>query len=650
MKKILTITLVVLFQSLYSQSVYDKYNYNTFPPFAGADTVSAFNGAAVVLERRISEIILNQENYFEEINVFHKKVRLETLTAIDRFNKIYIPMDRVLEVIEIKARFISPTGNITELKKGNIRKLENLENKGNFNTFAIEGAEIGGHVEYYYILRKKFNPYGTVYVQDNVPKAGVEIIFSFPEKLEYNIKSYNGFSEFISSKGENEGQILKSRSDFIPALEEEPYSYYKANLMRYDYTLAFNRHASSKRVYSWSIACNNLYSSIYLLNKKEKSAIAKLIKNLDIPAGNEETVIRFVENKIKSEINIVEDQIPESDLETILLEKVTDKYGAVKLFVAIFDALKIDNQLVLAGNNEDHPFDPQFNSFNFLDKQLIYFPGINKFLAPDDGSFRIGLIPAEVQDSYALFTQKVAAGANLETLSYKVGKLPLETHEMNADSIIQTVSVDLQNNNLKVKLKRVFTGNNAIGFQSFWYLINDEKKDEIVQSVFNLGDEHTTIEKWNALNDSPNDAGCNPMIWNIELTGTAHVESAGDELLIKIGETIGQQSELYQENNRQQPINMGFLRSYYRIIDFIVPEGYEVKNIADLNMNYTMESNKRISCRFISEAQQHGNTIRIIIDEYYADPYYPVERYEEFRKVINAAADFNKKNLLLGKK
>lgn len=92
--------MAILFQSLYSQSVYDKYNYNTFAQQAGADTVKAYNGAAVVLERRIAEIVLNRENYFEEISVFHKKVRLETLSAIDRFNKIYIPMDRVLEVMK----------------------------------------------------------------------------------------------------------------------------------------------------------------------------------------------------------------------------------------------------------------------------------------------------------------------------------------------------------------------------------------------------------------------------------------------------------------------------------------------------------------------------------------------------------------------
>lgn len=650
MKKVLTIALAILFQSLYSQSVYDKYNYNSFAQPTGADTVKAYNGAAVVLERRIAEIVLNRENYFEEISVFHKKVRLETLSAIDRFNKIYIPMDRVLEVIEIKARFISPGGNITELKKENIRKLENLENKGNFSTFAIEGAETGGYIEYYYILRRQFNPYGTVYIQDNVPKSGVEIIFAFPEKLAYNIKSYNGFPPFTGTKNENGLNILKSNAAFIPALEEEPYSYYKANLMRYDYTLAFNRYNSSKRVYSWSIACNNIYSSVYALSKKEKSAIARFIKNINVQAGDQETAIRTVENKIKTEINITEDRIPDRNLEKILIEKVTDEQGAIKLFVAVYDALKINNQLVIAGNNEDHPFDPQFNGFNFLEKQLIYFPDIKKYLVPEDNSYRLGVLPAEIQGSYALFTHKVSVGSEMETLSYKVDRLPQESHEMNADSIKINVSVDLQNKNLNAEMRRVFTGNNAMGFQSFWYLINDDKKEEIVQSVFNLGDEHTIIHKWKVTNDSPNDVGVNPMIWNIELTGNAHVELAGDELLIKIGETIGKQSELYQENIRQQPINMGFVRSYFRIIDFIIPEGYEVKNIADLNMNYSMEVNNRISCKFISEAKQEGNKIRIIIDEYYSDSNYPVEKYEEFRKVINAAADFNKKNLLLSKK
>ena len=49
-------------------------------------------------------------------------------------------------------------------------------------------------------------------------------------------------------------------------------------------------------------------------------------------------------------------------------------------------------------------------------------------------------------------------------------------------------------------------------------------------------------------------------------------------------------------------------------------------------------------CR--TEAQ---NTLIIICEESYTELSYPKERFEEYRSVINAAADFNKKTILLSK-
>lgn len=62
--------------------------------------------------------------------------------------------------------------------ENNIKQIENLENVGDVKTFVIEGAEAGGQIEYYYILRKEFNPYGGFYVQDETPRANVEVTFA----------------------------------------------------------------------------------------------------------------------------------------------------------------------------------------------------------------------------------------------------------------------------------------------------------------------------------------------------------------------------------------------------------------------------------------------------------------------------------------
>jgi hypothetical protein len=135
----------------------------------------------------------------------------------------------------------------------------------------------------------------------------------------------------------------------------------------------------------------------------------------------------------------------------------------------------------------------------------------------------------------------------------------------------------------------------------------------------------------------------------LDLQSKSLIEDAGEDLLIKIGETIGRQSELYQENQRMLPISVGILHDYYRKITLTIPQGFKVDNLNDLNMHVEMKTDGKTGCIFTSEATLAGNQLTIISKEYYLEPGYPASRYEEFRKVINAAADFNKKTLLLRK-
>lgn len=52
---------------------------------------------------------------------------------------------------------------------------------------------------------------------------------------------------------------------------------------------------------------------------------------------------------------------------------------------------------------------------------------------------------------------------------------------------------------------------------------------------------------------------------------------------------------------------------------------------------------------FKSSYKQEGNKIIIFVEEEYINIQYPKEKYEEFKAVINAAADFNKVTLVLEK-
>jgi hypothetical protein len=650
MKRILTFLLILLSTGLCAQTEFESYTWNTVSAKNQPDTIKSVEGSVIMLERRITELYTNKENVFEEIYVYHKKIKVESHQAVDEQNKIYIPIRDVIEIIKMEARFIAPNGKITDLKKESIKEVENLENKGNFKTFAIEGVEVGGQIEYFYILRKKLTPHGGIYIQDDVPKGDVSVIFAFPSKLSFLIKSYNGFPDFQLTTNENGKSYMQASAGYIPSLRSERYAYYKANLMRYEFTLAYNYYTSALRVYSWSKACSNIYANLIPLKKNEESAVHSWIKKMKIPETDLISKIRFIENRVKSEISISEDLKQEMDLEEVIKLKQSSKHNATRLFVALFQAENIGFEVVVTGDMETQPFDPEFNGFNYLDNYLIYFPSINAYISPDDLNYRMGVIPNNYEGGFGLFMHPVSYNEKLNTMAYDIKQIPASTHLQNTDSMYQVINIDIDQAQLRVKANRAFYGDVARNFQSFWHVADKDRKEEIVKVVFNMGSENTIINSYSVEHDSPENIGLNPIIWDLDITANSLVENAGNDIIVKIGETIGTQSELYQPTTRKLPIDVGVLRNYYRKIIFNIPDGYVVTNPTDLNMNIEMLNNGKTSCIFTSEAEVTNNQLIIISTEYYSESKYPVGRYEEFRRVINASADFNKKTILLKKK
>ncbi len=649
MKRLLTITLILLSAGLLAQSEYETYAWNTVPPRNQTDTIKSVDGTVVLLERRITEVYVSPNDILEEIFVFHKKIKVESHQAVNEQNKIYIPVHNVIDFIKIEARFISPGGKISNLKAESIKEVENLENKGNFRTFVIEGAEVGGQIEYFYILRKKLNPYGSVYIQEDVPKGDVQVIYAYPSKLGFLIKSYNGFPDFVLSSDDKGKNYLKSNAGYIPSLRTEAYAYYKANLMRYEFTLAYNNYVSSLRQYSWSKACSNLYPNLIVLKKNEESAVRSWIKKLNIPERDLSTKVRYIENRIKSEISISEDMNQDLDLAEIIKLKQSGKHDALRLLLAILQAENIRFEIVLTSDMEVQPFDPEFNCFNFLDTYLVHIPEINAYIAPSDPLYRMGIIPSICQGEFALFMHPISYNEELNTLAYDIRQIPSATCYENTDTMFQVINVDFDQAELKVKSRRAFYGDVARNFQSFWHYTDDKRKAEILPLMFNMGSENTHINSYSVINEKPENIGLNPIIWDLDITASALVENAGDDIVVKIGETIGTQSELYQATTRKLPIKIDVLRNYYRNIVFNIPAGYKVANPTDLNMHVEMLNNGKTSCIFTSESKIVGNQLIIISKEYYSESEYPVSRYEEFRSVINAAADYNKKTLILKK-
>lgn len=85
-------------------------------------------------------------------------------------------------------------------------------------------------------------------------------------------------------------------------------------------------------------------------------------------------------------------------------------------------------------------------------------------------------------------------------------------------------------------------------------------------------------------------------------------------------------------------------------IRFDIPEGYSVKNLDAIKFNTVMTEYGQPTCYFKSDYETIGNkTVVVKINEDYKEIFYPKSSFQEFRKVVNASADFNKVVLVFGK-
>ena len=109
---------------------------------------------------------------------------------------------------------------------------------------------------------------------------------------------------------------------------------------------------------------------------------------------------------------------------------------------------------------------------------------------------------------------------------------------------------------------------------------------------------------------------------------------------------IGIQENLYQENERIHPINNGHGNVFSRSLLVDVPKHYEVVNLDEFNYEFKEQLDSTNAMSFTVKSVLLDSVISVQIEESYPNLNISVEKYESFRKIINAAADFNKKVLI----
>lgn len=609
-------------------------------------------GAVILYENRAMNYFYDKNNTLMSYDIFHKTIKVYTQKEIDQNNRIYIKKRENEEIIEIGARFISKEGKITEVNKSNIKTIDNLESDGNYRILAIEGAEPEGIIDFYYVIKKRPSFYGGYYLQSNIPKLDLNFTIVLPQNLKMVTKSYNGLPEMNDTIIEKEQKrIYTIKNTAIPELEEERFSQYNASLQRIEYVICYNYAINKTRFYTFNEAAQKFYEDVFSIEKKEKKAVKDLLKEIRISSKmSTEDKIRKIELYVKIHFSYIENNSPSFvKLDKIYENKQANSSGFNRLFANLFRESEIEVQPLLTCNRRECELDKNFDAWNNLNDNLLYFPEIDKYMIPDHWAYRLGLIPDDFIDNNGLFFKLTKVG-DIESFIPEIRRIPVQPYHANTDSLFLEVKLKDELSNTQSKLRRVLTGYVAQSLQPYLKVMKKEAKNEILKHYAELKLENVSKSDIKLFNTEPEDFYVKPLIIVNSFDYQGFVEKAGNNILIKVGEMIGPQSELYNENKpRKLEVVNRHNRLYYRKITIDVPSGYKIGNLENIIMNVSSDDGKTPTAAFISKAEIVNNMLVIEILEYYSQLRYPPQQYENFRGVINAAADFNKKTIVMTK-
>lgn len=587
-----------------------------------------------------------------QYNYLYKLIKVADDKGIETFNKIYIPVYRNSEINDIKARVITAAGKVIDVPASKIKD-EEIEGS-RYRFFAMEGLDKGSEIEYSYVIKRSPGYFGSETFQtSSTPYLKVNISLVVPKHLKFEAMGFNGL-KILKDSIIDENRVIAAYSDNIPELDEEKYGLREPFLQRLDYKLNYNlSNNANVKMYTWNEVGRNIYRNLTNLTDKEKKAVNKFVNAADIPENaNEETKIRLLEDYLKNKINIDEKLVSENaeNIEAILKTGNTNNFGAARFMIAVLENKSIRYQVVFPSVRNQLPLVEDLENWNRIQELVLYFPGTQKFLQPSSVILRYPYIDPYWAATRGLFL-KITTIGDVTTAIAKFDTIPMEPFDQHAHDMEVFVKLDATGDSLIIESKQILRGYAATVYRPIWAFLPVDKQQEAVKEIITSVAKSENIQNIKTENTKFTDIWDNkPLI----ISGTIHtgelLDKAGNKLLFKIGELIGPQEQMYQEKPRQLPAEMQYPHVLHRKLKFEVPEGYTIKNLKDLNIDIQEKNGAVVSLGFISSYTLTGNNLEVEVLETYRDMIYPLAEFETFKKVINAAADFNKIVLVLEKK
>jgi len=606
--------------------------------------------ADVLMDERAIEYKYGTQD-LEYYSFRHMVVQINTDRGLERFNKLYIGVDDVIDILLIKARSISPKGVVKEINEGQMKDQTDEEDGSKSKIFAFEGLEIGSIIEYIVYTKNYYEVFGRMIFQNDLPVHKARFELYSPDNLQFKLKGYNSFP---SVKDTTIGDKNHYTTDYfaVAPLFEEKYSNFRANVCRVEYKLAYNTSTKGKvPIYTYAEVAKNVYNRIYSPADKPAKGLEKIISNLKLKDAPLEKKARLIENYFKSNISVKTNQRVSEEIDDILKNKLASESGITKVMAQTLELAGVKTELVITTDRYRVRFDSDFETYNFLGDYLIYLPGLNKFIAPGEFSYRLDITPYDYIGNNGLFIKAIEAGGVKMGLG-TVKKIGVPSVDDTKETIKVDVTFNLDEDKLNLTYHKEMNGYLSVFYKPAYFALDKENRDKIITDMLKgvskdarLSDINVTHSDMNNVDDKE------PFTVDAKMEISELLERAGTRYLFKLGDIIGQQSEMYQNKKRQTDIEVEYPHQYLRIIRFKVPDGYDAQGLEKIKMNFVLTEDGEQTAGFISDYTVDADGwVTVTIKEFYSKIIYNVSKYEEYRKVINAAADFNKVVVVFVKK
>ncbi len=629
---------------------YRSYSWEKNPDFKKLETDTAENIIAFK-DKTAIELYFADKNNLIEFYLEHRLLWLNSDEIIEDFNKVYLPYASNSELLVNKARVITKEGKIIELDESKILTAKDEETQRIYKYFAFEGIEKGSFIEYYYVVKRIPHYQGKkIILQEKFNKKNVEFDLFSPTNLVFEFKSYNGLKTVKLDTLVKDKLNWKLRLDSLQKSEDEEKAPNNALKQYLIYKLDRNTATNVYGISSYAKISANIYNHLYPpLSKKEETSIKTLVKDAGLDNGKDDiSKIRKLENYVKEKFYIAEiasEQL--EDIQTVISRKTGNDVGLIRIYIAALRSVGITAEVVVTSDRYETLFDNQFEAGNFLTNYLLYFPSVKMFTVVEKLEARLGFPPPELTDNYGLFIKEVSLG----DFKSGVGKIRyIDPPGVDASTDVMVLDVSLDKDDLTkchLKLDRSYRGYYAQYIQPFLHLANQETLDEVYDRIIKSISENMTIKDKKAYHAKAEYFGIEPFRIVAELESDAFVDQAGKKYLFKLGELIGPQIEMYQEKQRKLPLESDFKRKYERTIRFEIPKGFKILHFDKLNIHHFGEKNGKKLFEFHSYYTLDNTILTVYANEWYDENKISLDIFEDYRKVINCAADFNKIVLVL---